>query len=272
MSRKGIAPLKPAEYVRLCHRWGFVLERGNGGHLVMSYDDRRVQVTAPRRKALTPWKALREAAEVVGVDLQEFLQGPTKETAPSVQPDEIRVTQPCGCVIDEHGWIPCTEHKEPEVVAVEPERVTEVATEEEVATTRRRRTRSGGKRSPIVEVVAKRTSRKHEAPTGSGVEVPEDFEFDDLPDEIVARKPVGRSVATTTGAYTIGAEPESDEGPEPEQAAPVDATLRAERIINRILTEGGWEVGTHLQRSAYDAAVASVRLLIHTVEDTKADS
>lgn len=248
------------------------MEKGSGGHFIMSYDDRRVQVTAPRRKALTPWKALREAAEVVGVDLQEFLQGPTKKVVPTTPAGEIRVTHPCGCMIDEHGWFPCGEHAEkepepePEVTEVTEEEKETVATEEEVATTRRRR-RQGGKRSPIVEVIAMR-GRKAAAPKGSGVEIPEmpeDFDLD-LPDEVVARKP-----------KPVGRTPKPDEKPTPKPLVSMDDRhedrhVRAERIVNRLLADAGYEISLPLQRSAYSACVAAVSMLIHTVEDTDADA
>ena len=251
MARSGIAPLKPAEYIKLMTRWGFELEKGSGGHWVMSFDDRRVQITAPRRKAVVPYKALREAADVLGVDLQEFLAGPTKkEKYAVVIPDEIRVTQPCGCVIDEHGWTPCDEHTEK---PVEVERETEVVAEDEDVPTTRRRRRQTRTHTPIVEVVGMRTRKRAPASAGSGVEMPEDLDLTDMDVEVEKVVPAPRPVKV-------------DEAKE-EVPVSVDRRVQADRIVNRIVTEAGIEIGTPLQKSAYNAAVASITMLLHTVEN-----
>lgn len=70
--------LSNREVVDLFKSWGFEEGEGNGGHLVMRYHDKRVQVTAPGRSTPTPQTALRKAALAVGVPLAEFRRGPTK--------------------------------------------------------------------------------------------------------------------------------------------------------------------------------------------------
>lgn len=74
-----MTPLSNRDCAALLRDWGFVETGYNGGHLVMELDGRRVQITAPSRSTPTPYKALRKAAKLVGVSLQDFLAGPRRE-------------------------------------------------------------------------------------------------------------------------------------------------------------------------------------------------
>lgn len=78
----------------LLRDWGFNEVGYNGGHLVMERAGRKVQITAPSRSTPTPYKALRKAARILGVSLQEFLAGPKQEKkkmpeAIAIRPIEI---------------------------------------------------------------------------------------------------------------------------------------------------------------------------------------
>lgn len=79
MARSGTAiPLSNREIIKLMEDWGFTVVGGNGGHTVLQYNGRRVQVSAPGRSSHTPYKAVRKAANLMGKSIKEFLAGPRK--------------------------------------------------------------------------------------------------------------------------------------------------------------------------------------------------
>lgn len=75
----GMTSLSNRDCAALLRQWGFEEIGYNGGHLVMEREGRKVQITAPSRSTPTPYKALRKAAKIVGVTLQDFLAGPKRE-------------------------------------------------------------------------------------------------------------------------------------------------------------------------------------------------
>jgi predicted RNA binding protein YcfA (HicA-like mRNA interferase family) len=70
--------LSNRDVVGLLKEWGFVEAGGKGGHAILEYNGRRVQVTAPGRSTQTPYKALRKAAQILGINLKTLLQGKPK--------------------------------------------------------------------------------------------------------------------------------------------------------------------------------------------------
>jgi predicted RNA binding protein YcfA (HicA-like mRNA interferase family) len=266
-----MAPLKPNAYIKLLRRWGFSRERHTGGHLVMTFGGRRVQVTTSGRRSMPmPWKALREAAEIVGVDLQHLLAGPVKLAGVAVPVNEIRVTQPCGCVLDEHGCTPCSQHsKERETVMVE----------EEVATTQRRRRRTGGKNkkhqgTSIVEVVGQRSrgrSRKFSVQAEDiGIEVPEvDDELDlsrvvtvaDKPTKVT--KPAKARAKVEPEAAVTGAQGATQPPKAPE---PQYTRQSVERSLGMILPNGfSLDQCNTTAQDSYEICVVALGMLLNNM-------
>src|SRR5688572_8839148 len=118
-----MAPGSNKEYVDLLKDWGFE-ERGfNGGHVIMSLNDREVQLTAPGRSTATPYKALRKAAHIAGVPLQTFMKGPNKVSSTSVTDPIIDITEPPATPVVEPPKVeaPKVEVPEPVKAEVKPE-------------------------------------------------------------------------------------------------------------------------------------------------------
>lgn len=87
-----MTPLSNRDCVALLKQWGFVEAGTKGGHAVLEFNGRRVQVTAPGRATKTPYKALRKAARILGISLKELLEGnqPVKASKPAqVQLEDI---------------------------------------------------------------------------------------------------------------------------------------------------------------------------------------
>jgi predicted RNA binding protein YcfA (HicA-like mRNA interferase family)/DNA-directed RNA polymerase subunit RPC12/RpoP len=106
--------LSNRDCVKLLESWGFREVGYNGGHIVMEYNGKRVQMSAPGRKMPTPYKSLKKAARLIGVTLPEFLAGPTSEPKkrtrweqPAATPEEekeetmtaVAVEEPVGTVL-----------------------------------------------------------------------------------------------------------------------------------------------------------------------------
>lgn len=71
--------LNNRECTELLKAWGFEHSGHNGGHQLFKLNDREVQVTAVGRSTQTPYKAMRKAAQIVGVPLNVFMKGPEPE-------------------------------------------------------------------------------------------------------------------------------------------------------------------------------------------------
>lgn len=84
-----MTPLSNRDCAALLREWGFEETGYKGGHLVMELDGRRVQITAPARATPTPYRALRKAAKILGITLQEFLAGPKKPSVRKVPSFDI---------------------------------------------------------------------------------------------------------------------------------------------------------------------------------------
>lgn len=67
--------LSNRDCVELLKGWGFEEIGMKGGHIVMQYEGRRVQLTAPGRSTPTPYKALRKAAQILRISLKDLLGG-----------------------------------------------------------------------------------------------------------------------------------------------------------------------------------------------------
>lgn len=67
--------LSNRDCVALLRDWGFEEAGSKGGHMIMQYQGRRVQITAPGRATHTPYKALRKAARILGISLKDLLRG-----------------------------------------------------------------------------------------------------------------------------------------------------------------------------------------------------
>ena len=92
--------LNSREVDRLFRAWGFVpvKTRGRhaGGHKFYAWQvesGSRVAITAPGRAKSTPPMALKKAAEIAGVSVQEFLGGPVKEKVMSEMSEMTEVKE-----------------------------------------------------------------------------------------------------------------------------------------------------------------------------------
>lgn len=90
------APISNRNALQLLRSWGFQEVGGNGGHTVLAFQGRNVQLTAVGRNTPTPWKALRKAAAIIGVPVQDLMRGPTKEKVMSAS--EAKIAEPLGVV------------------------------------------------------------------------------------------------------------------------------------------------------------------------------
>ena len=98
MSRRSVAaaPISNRNALSLLKTWGFTEVGGNGGHVVLALNGHNVQLTAVGRKTPTPWKALRKAAAIVGVPIQDLMRGPKKEKVMSAS--EAVIAEPLAVV------------------------------------------------------------------------------------------------------------------------------------------------------------------------------
>lgn len=70
--------LSNRDVIALLKEWGFTEAGAKGGHAILEFQGRRVQVTAPGRSTKTPYKALRKAAQILGITLKDLLKGKPK--------------------------------------------------------------------------------------------------------------------------------------------------------------------------------------------------
>lgn len=98
MARRSVAaaPISNRNALALLKTWGFTEVGGNGGHVVLALNGHNVQLTAVGRKTPTPWKALRKAAAIVGVPIQDLMRGPKKEKVMSAS--EAKIAEPLAVV------------------------------------------------------------------------------------------------------------------------------------------------------------------------------